>query len=62
MPPAVMPDLMALVLRAMVYGLARMEADRPWAQWSPTAAAVAEVQDQALEAFLRVRGAYDASP
>lgn len=54
--------VLVLMLRAMVYGLARMAADGQWAEWSAQPGGVAEGQNQALETLVQLLGAYDAQP
>ena len=54
------PDLALLLMRAMVYGLARMQVDGQLAEWSPVPSAEPQrAQNQALQLLIRMLGAYD---
>ena len=48
-----------LLMRAMVYGLARMQVDGQLAAWSHGRSDAAAVQNQALDAFMALLSAYD---
>ena len=48
-----------LLMRAMVYGLARMHVDGQLAEWSDGPADAQAVQNQALDAFMGLLSAYD---
>lgn len=54
------PDLALLLMRAMVYGLARMQVDGQLAEWSPAPSTEPQqAQNQALQLLIRMLGTYD---
>ena len=55
----VQPEVCVLMLRAMVYGLARMQADGQLQEWLPPAMSEQAAQNQSLQGLIALLSAYD---
>ena len=56
---AVQPEVCVLMLRAMVYGLARMQADGQLQEWLPPGMTEQAAQNQSLQGLIALLSAYD---
>ena len=56
---AVQPEVCVLMLRAMVYGLARMQADGQLQEWLPPGMSEQAAQNQSLQGLIALLSAYD---
>lgn len=56
---AVQPEVCVLMLRAMVYGLARMQADGQLQEWLPPEMTEQAAQNQSLQGLIALLSAYD---
>ena len=55
----VQPEVCVLMLRAMVYGLARMQADGQLQEWLPPGMTEQAAQNQSLQGLIALLSAYD---